>query len=240
MGHLLPSVGRSTQGIACVVVEVQSGLLFVGGVEFLPGALHHGEFAQSLLEEVVAGGLQRLAEDAPPQRSQAIGLAELPQRRVVVLGAVSTHLHRRGQVGIAAEDGESGALTGVVEGNPCHAAHLVGEPVAQLDDRAVGAPGHTDGACPLHRRVAHGIIHGKLLVGNPRVGNGRDDAVGFVLDQIAIFILAFRVGNLVPRTQVEVSALIVTSQQAGNVLNAHLLVGLDAHGQVLDVVGQAQ
>ena len=40
--------------------------------------------------------------------------------------------------------------------------------------------------------------------------------------------------------QVEGGALIVAAQQSRNVLDADFLIGLDAHGQVLDAVGKVQ
>ena len=138
----------------------------------------------------------------------------MPQDGVVVLTAMAAELHRGGQIGVAAEDGESGALAGVVEGNPCHAAYLVGEPVTQLDDGAVRTPGDADGACPLHRRVAHGIVHGQLLVGNPGVGDGRDDAVRLVLDEVALLVFALGVGDAVTGAQVEWRTLVVAAQQS--------------------------
>ena len=240
MGELLPAVGGGAEHVGGVVVEVLGGLLGILGVEVLPGLFNHGELGDALVEEVVAGGFEGLAVDAPTQRGEAVGLAELPEGGIVVLGTVAAELHRSREVGIAAEDGEAGALAGVVEGYPSDAADLVGEPVAELDDGAVGAPGDADGAGPLHGGVAHGIEHGELLVGDPGVGDGRDDAVRLVLDEVALLVLALGVGDLVAGTQVEGRTLIVAAEETRDVLDAHLSVGLDADGEVLDGVRQIQ
>ena len=67
VGHLLPAVGCGAEGVGGVVVEVMGGFVFILGVEVLPGALYHGQFAEAFLEEVVASGFQGLAIDAPTQ-----------------------------------------------------------------------------------------------------------------------------------------------------------------------------
>ena len=128
VGHLLPAIGGSAKAIGGVVVEELGGFLLVGCVEVLPGLFNHWELAQAFFEEMVAGGLEHLAIDAPAQRGKAVSLAELLQSGIVILAAMAALLQRGGQVGIAAEDGEPGALAGVVQCHPCHASDLVGQP----------------------------------------------------------------------------------------------------------------
>lgn len=238
--HFVPADDGGSEEVGGVAVEHLLCFFGVGGVQFLPCFLDEGQFAHAFVDEIVACGFHRLAVGAPAHGGEAVGFAVAPQCGVVAVGVLSAYFEHLRQFGGSAEDGEAWTLSGVVECHPCDAAHLVGQPRAQLDDGAVGAPGHADGADVFHRGVAHGVVHVDFVGAHPWIGEGRHDAVGFALHDFAVFVFAFGIGNHVASAEVLRGAFIVGAQELHDALHAHFLVGLDAERQVFHLVGELQ
>ena len=68
----------------------------------------------------------------PGEGGELVGPAELPEGAIIDILLLTAGLVGLRERGCAAEDGDAGALAGVVQRKPAHAAHLVGKPGAEL------------------------------------------------------------------------------------------------------------
>ena len=157
---------------------------------------------------------------------------------------LSADAEHGGQLRGSREDGESRTLARIVQGHPSHASHLVGQPRAQLDDGAVGAPRHAHRADVLHHGVAHGVVHVDFVGAHPGIGEGGNDRVGDgggigradayrTIGCVLPLFGFFRVGDEVASAEVLRCSLVVASEKVHHLFGRHLLVGSYAERQVL-------
>ena len=140
------------------------------------------------------------------------------------------------QAAVAAEDGHTRTLAWIVDGHPADAAHLVGQPVAQLGDKGIGAPGHTDGAAELDRAGLQQVERALGVAAHPGIGDGADDGV---VDHRAVLQAALGHG-LDIAAHIHIGALIGGAQQQHHVGDVDVLVGLDRERQLGHIHRQAQ
>ena len=181
---------------------------------------------ENLLVEAFLGAL-------PGERCQLVGPAELPQVAVgdILLLAANLEVLREGRG--AAEDRNAGALAGVIDRNPANAAHLVGEPGAQLRDVTVGAPGNGDGAAELHCPGGKGIEGVPEGGGEPGIGDGAHDCIGRML-------LGGGTGQLDVLGHVKIRPLVGLPVEGHHLTDIHGLIRLHGEGELVHVVGESE
>ena len=162
LGEFVPTADGGIEEVGGVAVEEGCPFLFVG---VPPGLFHEGLFALRLVEEVLLGRPDGVACLSPSHGGDAVGFAVVPECCIFTFTMLSAYAKHHWQFCVAGENGEARRLAGIVECDPCYAADVVGHPRAKLDDGAVGAPRHADGADVLHRGVVEQSGIAAYLVG---------------------------------------------------------------------------
>ena len=163
----------------------------------------------------------------PGNGPEPVGAAELPKdavRDILFLAAIVKGVRKRLAT---AEDGDAGALPGVVHPVPENPAHFVGHPAAELDHGGIGAPAHGHGPDKVDGAGGDGVQGRAGLGGEPGVREGAHDGVSL--------------GNRLPVLRhVILRPLVGAAEDLIDVPEAQLLLGLDAEGNGIIFHGQPQ
>ena len=169
----------------------------------------------------------------PGEGGELVGPAELPEGAIIDILFLSAGLIGLRERGGAAEDGDAGALAGVVQRQPAHAAHRIGQPGAELGHVRIGAPGDGHGPPEFDRAGGDGVQGVPHRGGQPRVRDGAHDRVGRVL-------LVGGPGDFDVLGHVEVRSLVGLAVEGHHLADIDRLLGLDGKREFVHVVGEAE
>ena len=204
-------------------VGIQQGWGAVGD-----GGAGEGHFleSQDLLVESLLGVL-------PGKGGELVGAAELPEGAIIDILLLTAGLKGLREGGGTAENGDAWTLARVVQREPADATDGIRQPVPQLRDVRVGAPGHGDGPAEFDRPGGdgvEGVPHGGR---QPGVGDRAHHGVSRVR-------LVGRPRQLDALGHVEVRAFVSLPVERHHLADVDRLLGLDGERQFVHVVGEPE
>ena len=193
--------------------------------------LECAKLAESAVLLILDRLIQNILGALPSDGSQFVSLAVFPYRGVVAVVVLSAESEGGGQNLCTGENGDARRLSGIVEREPANAAHLIGQPVAQLNHGGIGAPSHSDGATELNGILIQEIVGGLRGAGHPGVGDGAHKSVAH---SPAVLVLGgFHVFDVA--AHVHTGAFVGAAEEFHHLARIDMLVGMHGEGQLIHV-----